>query len=69
MTKESRQKTAVVTLFGKLEFTKMPFGLVNATSMFQHLMDSVIEGMHEFCAAYMDDILIYSGGICDMLTW
>ena len=62
MTKESRQKTAVVTPFGKLEFTKMPFGLVNATSTFQHLMDSVIEGMHEFCAAYMDDILIYSGG-------
>ena len=62
MTKESRQKTAVVTPFGKLEFTKMPFGLVNATSTFQRLMDSVLEGMHEFCAAYVDDILIYSGG-------
>ena len=61
MTKESRQKTAVVTPFGKLEFTKMLFGLVNATSTFQRLMDSVLEGMNEFCAAYVDDILIYSG--------
>ena len=62
MTKESRQKTAVVTPFGKLEFTKMPFELVNTTSTFQRLMVSVLEGMHEFCAAYVDDILIYSGG-------
>ena len=38
----------------------MPFGLVNATSTFQRLMDRVLEGMHEFSSAYVDDILIYS---------
>ena len=39
----------------------MPFGLVNATSTFQRLMDLVLEGLHECCSAYVDDILIYSG--------
>ena len=38
----------------------MPFGLVNATSTFQRLMDRVLEGMGVFCAAYVDDILIFN---------
>ena len=55
-----QEKTAVVTQFGKLEFKRMPFGLVNATSTFQRLMDRVLEGMAEYCSAYVDDILVYS---------
>ena len=61
LTAEAGRKTAVVTQFGKYEFTRMPFGLVNATSTFQRLMDLVLEGLHECCSAYVDDILIYSG--------
>ena len=57
---EARAKTAIVTQFGKLEFTRMPFGLVNATSTFQRLMDRVLEGLTDFCSAYVDDILIHS---------
>ena len=38
----------------------MPFGLVNATSTFQRLMDRVLDGMTSFCSAYVDDILVYS---------
>ena len=57
---EVRAKTAIVTQFGKLEFTRMPFGLVNATSTFQRLMDLVLEGLTDFCSAYVDDILIHS---------
>ena len=57
----SMEKTAVVTQFGKFQFTRMPFGLVNATSSFQWLMDRVLDGMSEFCSAYVDDILVYSG--------
>ena len=45
----------------KYVYMKMPFGLVNATSTFQRLMDRVLESMHDFCAACVDDILIYSG--------
>ena len=39
--KESQAKTALVTPFGKYEFTTMPFGLVGAPSTFQRLMDCV----------------------------
>ena len=60
MSKEDRAKTAIVTPFGKYEFLCMPFGLVNATSTFQRLVDRLLEGMHEFCAAYVDDTLIFS---------
>ena len=59
LTEQARCKTAIVTPLGKYEYTKMPFGLVNATSTFQRLMDRVLEGMHDFCAAYVDNILIY----------
>ena len=42
LTAEARRKTAVVTQFGKYEFTRMLFGLVHATSTFQRLMDLVL---------------------------
>ena len=61
MAEGSMEKTAVVTQFGKFQFTRMTFGLVNATSSFQRLMDRVLGGMSEFCSAYVDDILVYSG--------
>ena len=60
MAEDAREKTAIVTQFGKLEFTRIPFGLVNATSTFQRLMNRVLEGMMEFCSEYVDDILVYS---------
>ena len=51
LTDSSRCKMAIVTEFGKWEFARMPFGLVNATSTFQRLMDRVLEAMGDFCAA------------------
>ena len=38
----------------------MPFGMRNAPSTFQRLMDIVLEGNESFCTAYIDDILVYS---------
>ena len=58
--KESQAKTAFVTPFGKYEFTTMPFGLVGAPSTFQRLMDCVLEETHDFAAAYLDDVIVYS---------
>ena len=45
---------------GKFEFLRMPFGMRNAPSTFQRLMDIVLEGKETFCTAYIDDIIIYS---------
>ena len=45
----------------------MPFGLVNATSTFQRLMDVVLLGLNDVSAAYIDDILIFSSSWEDHL--
>ena len=52
-------KTTTVTPFDTLLFKKMPFGLRNAGSTFQHVIDSVLSGVKNMFS-YMDDILIHS---------
>nr|VZI14922.1 unnamed protein product [Spirometra erinaceieuropaei] len=52
-------KTAVTTPFGLFEFTRMPFGLRNATQTFQRLIDQVLRGL-DFVYAYIDDLLVAS---------
>ena len=56
---EDIHKTAVTTPFGLFEFTKLPFGLSNATQSFQRFMDEVLRGI-SFAYSYLDDILIAS---------
>ena len=51
LTEEACRKTAIVTSYGKYEYTRMPFGLVNATSTFQRLMDIVLLGLNDVSAA------------------
>ena len=61
LSEEAKQRAAIVTPFGKFQFTMMPFGMINATSTFQQLMDEVLRGKQDRCSAYIDDILIYWG--------
>ena len=55
MHEDSIPKTAVITPFGTFVFLKMSFGLMNAGSM----LDQVLQGL-DFVFVYLDDILIAS---------
>jgi hypothetical protein len=46
---------------GKFEWTRMPFGLKTAPSIFQRFMNKVLKDARgRFADAYLDDIIIYS---------
>jgi len=53
-------KTAFRTRYGLFKFQVMPFGLINAPSTFQDMMNHVLSDMLDVgVLAYMDDILMY----------
>ena len=58
---ESRKKTAFIIHAGLFEFNVMPFGLRNAPSCFQRLMEYVLRGLNwRIALIYLDDVLVYS---------
>ena len=57
---EDQHKTAFATPFGLYQFRVMPFGLCGAPATFQRMMDHMLEGLEDFTAAYLDDLVIYS---------
>ena len=52
-------KTGFCTPFGNFEWLRMPFGLVNASSSFQRVMDNILDGL-DAAYPYIDDIFVYS---------
>jgi len=52
--------SACVTPFGHFQLPYMPFGLRNAPSTFSRLVSKFLLGLDAFCAAYLDDIIIFS---------
>ena len=55
-----REKTAFVTQGGLYEFRVMDFGLVNAPSTFERLMERVLRGIAwSECLVYLYDILVF----------
>ena len=57
----AKEKTAFTTHCGLFEFNRMPFGLCNAPSTFQRLMQTVLTGLEDkTCFVYIDDILVCS---------
>ena len=53
-------KTAFQTPWGKFEFTRMPFGLMNAPATFQRSMNHVLQGLESFTICYRDYIVVHS---------
>ena len=42
----------------------MPFGLINALSLFQHFINNTLRSyLDVFCTAYINNILIYSNNL------
>lgn len=60
------QKTAFSVENGHYEFLRMPFGLKNAPSTFQRVMDNVLrEHIGVICLVYMDDIIVFSTSLTE----
>jgi hypothetical protein len=58
---DSEDLTTFITSFGAFKYLVLPFGLTNGPASFQHYINDVLfEYLHDFCQAYLDDILIYS---------
>ena len=61
----SQEKTTFSTLHGHCEFRVMPFGLMNAFSVFQRLMQQILSSItpndvSSFVTTYIDDLLVFS---------
>ncbi|KAL4581677.1 hypothetical protein LXL04_006204 [Taraxacum kok-saghyz] len=60
---KDRYKTAFNVPFGQYEWNVMPFGLKNAPSEFQNIMNDIFNPYSDFIIVYIDDILVFSKDI------
>jgi len=57
---QDKYKTGFNVPFGHYEWNVMPFGLKNAPSEFQNIMNDIIIPISNFAIVYIDDVLIFS---------
>ena len=62
---KDRYKTAFTVPFGHYEWNVMHFGLKNAPSEFQNVMNDIFTPFTDFSIVYIDDVLIFSKTIDD----
>jgi len=58
-----RYKIAFTVPFGHYEWNVMPFGLKNAPSEFQNIMNDIFTPYTAFIIVYIDDVLVFSNTI------
>ncbi|CAM5092865.1 unnamed protein product [Eretmochelys imbricata] len=56
----AKERSAFTTHLGLYEFNVLPFGLRNAPTTFQRLVDGLLAGLGEYAVAYLDDVAIFS---------
>lgn len=59
----SRKYTSFVTTEGQYEFLRMPFGWVNASSVFQRMMNQIMKEMNNRIVPYIDDVILASDSV------
>lgn len=68
VTEQDKPKTAFCTPFGLFEWNRMPFGLCNAPSTFQRLMQRLFGDQQcQSLLLYLDDIIVYSATVAQHL--
>lgn len=68
LAEKDKAKTAFCTPFGLFEFNRMPFGLCNAPSTFQRLMERIFGDQSlQSLLLYLDDIVVFSSTFEDHL--
>ena len=69
MAPEDREKTAFITKYGLFQYTRMSFGLCNAPSIFQHVMEVAMRGLQwRTFLVYIDNLIIISSHLDTHLT-
>jgi len=57
----SEDLTTFITSFDSYKYHVMPFELTNGSASYQQYMNDVLfDYLHQFCQAYLDDIIIYN---------
>ncbi|KAG1956922.1 interleukin-1 receptor accessory protein-like 1-A [Pimephales promelas] len=68
VTERDKPKTAFCTPFGLFEWNRMPFGLCNAPSTFQRLMERMFGDQQcRSLLLYLDDIIVFSSSVPQQL--
>ena len=68
MATDSIARTSFVVPDGQYEFTRMPFGLINATATFQRAMTEILQPLfHQGVRVFVDDIVIFVATIEELL--
>lgn len=64
VTEKDKMKTAFCTPFGLFEWNRMPFGLCNAPSTFQRLMERIFGDQHcQSLLLYLDYVIVFSSTV------
>ena len=66
---EAHEKSAFVVRGGLYSWRVMPFGLCNAPSTFERLMERVLSGLHwETLLVYLDDVIVFGKTIQEEIS-